>query len=108
MTTYRRMLQLATLQPRDRKSLKLDPSVQQLHQLGPPCVIQGVPLSNCTVTVVLRSHLEAEVYSWIPAALVDRLDESKEVKNLGAQRALHSLVVGRVMRLNGVRTQGTS
>ncbi|CAK9010737.1 unnamed protein product, partial [Durusdinium trenchii] len=71
---------LATLQPRDRKSLKLDPSVQQLHQLGPPCVIQGVPLSNCTVTVVLRSHLEAEVYSWIPAALVDRLDESKEVK----------------------------
>lgn len=82
MTTYRRMLQLATLQPRtDRKTVRPDPNVQQLHQLGPPCTIQGVPLSSCSVSVALRSPMEAEVYSWMPAELVDRLDESKEVKN---------------------------
>lgn len=82
MTTYRRMLQLATLQPRmDRRSVKADPAVQQLHQLGPPCTIQGIPISSCTVTVALRSPMEAEVYSWLPSELVDRLDESKKVKS---------------------------
>ena len=35
--------------------------------------------------LVRGSPMEAEVYSWMPAELVDRLDESKEVKTLGGQ-----------------------
>eukprot|EP00440_Ansanella_granifera_P030362 gb/GFBE01032985.1/.p1 GENE.gb/GFBE01032985.1/~~gb/GFBE01032985.1/.p1 ORF type:complete len:527 (+),score=69.25 gb/GFBE01032985.1/:1-1581(+) len=84
-TTYRRILQLATLQPAaltmgPRKSQKSFDNTKDVYLLGPPSTIDGVMVGQSKVTAVMRSPSEVEVYAWVPCALVDRMDEVPEIK----------------------------